>query len=71
MKMLRWVKDTFFGSLIIGFVGVHTAEDILLLTIGKYLPVPTLWMYAIGLATSWIVMSALVKKFGVQHGHHH
>jgi hypothetical protein len=70
-KTLRWGKETFFGSLILGFVGIHTAEDVLLLSIGKYLPVPTLWMYAIGLGTSWIVMSLLVKWFGVHHGSHH
>jgi len=70
-KTLRWCKETFFGSLILGFVGIHTAEDVLLLSIGKYLPVPTLWMYAIGLITSWIVMSLLVKWFGVRHGNHH
>ena len=70
-KILRWGKETFFGSLVLGFVGVHTAEDILLLSIGKYLPVPTLWMYAIGLGTSWVVMSLLVKRVGVSHGHHH
>ena len=70
-KTLRWGKETFFGSLVLGFVGIHTAEDILLLSIGKFLPVPTLWMYAIGLGTSWVVMSLLVKRFGVRHGHHH
>ena len=70
-KTLRWGKETFFGSLVLGVVGIHTAEDILLLSIGKFLPVPTLWMYAIGLGTSWVVMSLLVKRFGVSHGHHH
>jgi len=70
-KILIWGKETFFGSLILGFVGVHTLEDVLLLTIGKYLPVPTLWMYGIGLLLSWVVMSLLVKRLGEHHGNHH
>jgi len=70
-KILKWGKETFFGGLIIGLVGVHTVEDVLLLSIGKYLPVPTIWMYAIGLGTSWIVMSLLIKKIGMRNGHHH
>ena len=69
-KILNWGKETFFVGLIIGFVGIHTAEDVLLLSIGKYLPVPTLWMYAIGLIASWIVMALLVKRIGRVHDHH-
>lgn len=66
--MIDWIKRTFFGGVLLSFVGVHTLEDIMLLSIGRFLPVPTLAMYAIGLIVSWIVMAALVKKFG---GHHH
>lgn len=68
-KLIKWCRSTFFGTLILSFVGVHTAEDVLLLSIGKFLPVPTFWMYAIGLTTSWLVMSLLVKRFGVSHDH--
>ena len=70
-KILKWGKETFFGSLILGIVGIHTAEDVLLLSIGKYLPVPTLWMYAIGLIGSWVIMSLLIKRMGRLHGNHH
>lgn len=66
--MIDWIKRTFFGGVLLSFVGVHTLEDIMLLSIGRFLPVPTLVMYAIGLIVSWIVMAALVKKFG---GHQH
>jgi hypothetical protein len=41
----------------------------MLLSIGKFLPVPTILMYVIGLLTSWIVMAFLVKKFGGVHKH--
>ena len=67
--MIDWIKRTFFGGVLLSFVGVHTLEDIMLLSIGRFLPVPTLAMYAIGLLVSWIVMAALVKKFGGPHKH--
>ena len=67
--MIAWVKRTFFGGVLLSFVGVHPLEDIMLLSIGRFLPVPTIAMYAIGLVVSWIVMAALVKKFG-GHKHH-
>ena len=67
--MIAWVKRTFFGGVLLSFVGVHTLEDIMLLSIGRFLPVPTVAMYAIGLVVSWIVMAALVKKFGESHHH--
>jgi hypothetical protein len=63
------IKATFFGSMLLSFVGVHTLEDVMLLSIGKFLPVPTILMYVIGLLTSWIVMAFLVKKFGGVHKH--
>ena len=67
--MIAWVKRTFFGGVLLSFGGVHTLEDIMLLSIGGFLPVPTIAMYAIGLIVSWIVMAALVKKFGGHHNH--
>lgn len=67
--MINWIKRTFFGGVLLSFVGVHTLEDIMLLSIGRFLPVPTVAMYAIGLIVSWIVMAALVKKFGGHHKH--
>jgi len=69
IDMKNWIKRTFFGGVLLSFVGVHTLEDILLLSIGRFLPVPTLAMYAIGLIISWLVMAALVNKFGGNHQH--
>ena len=69
IDMKNWIKRTFFGGVLLSFVGVHTLEDILLLSIGRFLPVPTLAMYAIGLIISWLVMAALVNKFGGKHQH--
>ena len=54
--------QTLFSTAMVGFVGVHTIEDIVLLSIGRFAPVPVVAMYAIGLLTSWLVMGALLHK---------
>lgn len=69
-SLITNIKTTFFGGMLLSFVGVHTLEDVMLLSIGRFLPVPTVLMYAIGLVTSWVVMAFLVKKFGGVHDHH-
>ena len=58
-----------FSTTMVGFVGVHTLEDIILLTIGRFAPVPVIAMYAIGLFTSWLVMGVLVHKL-LHHSDH-
>tara|TARA_R110002020_G_scaffold295453_1_gene511090 strand:+ start:404 stop:637 length:234 start_codon:yes stop_codon:yes gene_type:complete len=68
-NLIANIKTTFFGGMLLSFVGVHTLEDVMLLSIGRFLPVPTVLMYIIGLMTSWIVMAFLVKKFGGVHKH--
>jgi len=65
---------TLFSSLMLGFVSVHTLEDILLMSIGRFLPVPLLVMYALGLIVSWLVMGVLMQvlkaKGGIPHHDH-
>ena len=41
---------------------VHTSEDVVLLTIGKFTPLPTPFMYLIGLGLSWVVFGLLLTK---------
>ena len=62
--------STLFSTAMVGFVGVHTLEDIVLLTIGRFAPVPVLAMYAIGLFTSWLVMGALLHRLLHRSSHH-
>jgi hypothetical protein len=62
--------STLFSTAMIGFVGVHTVEDIVLLSIGRFAPVPVVVMYALGLLTSWLVMGALLNKL-LHHSSHH
>jgi len=62
--------STLFSTAMVGFVGIHTLEDIVLLSIGRFAPVPVPVMYAIGLFTSWLVMGALLNKLLHRSSHH-
>ncbi len=42
-------------------LAVHTLEDILLISIGRFLPVPFPALYAIGLCLSWLVMGRIIQ----------
>ena len=72
-KITRAVKSyfsTLFSTLMIGFAIIHTLEDILLMSIGRFVPLPLFAMYALGLVVSWLVMGCLVNKvLGVKHKH--
>ena len=78
MKFLKsWLvsyKATLFSSVMLGFVSIHTLEDIALMSIGRFVPLPLLVMYALGLIISWLLMGCIVKgiykKLG-QEPHHH
>ena len=53
----------------LGFVSVHTLEDILLMSIGRFVPLPLLAMYALGLVLSWLVRGVIVNRLmGTRHG---
>ena len=65
---IKSYKTTLFSSLMLGFVSIHTLEDILLMTIGRFAPLPLLAMYALGLFVSWLLMGCLVNKV-VGHKH--
>ena len=39
----------------------HTLEDILLISIARFLPVPVPALYAIGLCLSWLVMGRIIQ----------
>ena len=72
MNSLKAYISTLFSGAMIGFVGIHTLEDIILLSIGRFAPLPLIAMYALGLAMSWLVMGALLHKvLGRSHNEHH
>jgi len=71
---LQSYKTTLFSGVMFGFISIHTMEDILLLSIGRFLPLPLLAMYGLGLVVSWLLMGCLVNRFLKQVGvdvHHH
>ena len=72
MHGLKSYISTLFSGAMLGFVGIHTLEDIILLSIGRFAPLPLILMYALGLAMSWLVMGALLHKvLGRRHNEHH
>jgi hypothetical protein len=59
---LKAYCTTLFSGLMAGVIAVHTIEDIVLLSIGRFLPVPVWAMYAVGLLTSWFILSGLMHS---------
>jgi hypothetical protein len=67
---LKSYKATLFSGVMLGFVSIHTLEDILLMSIGRFVPLPLLAMYGLGLVVSWLLMGCIVNKFfGNRHQH--
>ena len=67
-KYLKSYKATLFSGVMFGFVSIHTLEDILLMSIGRFIPLPLLAMYGLGLIVSWLLMGCLVNRF-IKHTH--
>ena len=72
---LQSYRSTLFSSVMIGFVAIHTLEDILLMSIGRFVPLPLIAMYGMGLIVSWLLMGCVVnrlfKRLGMNiHDHH-
>ena len=72
---LQSYRATLFSSVMLGFVAIHTMEDILLMSIGRLVPLPLIAMYAMGLIVSWLLMGCVVnrlfKRLGMNiHDHH-
>lgn len=65
---LKSYKATLFSGVMFGFVSIHTLEDILLMSIGRFVPLPLLAMYGLGLIVSWLLMGCLVNRF-IKHTH--
>ena len=59
---LQSYKAPLFSGVMVGFLSIHTLEDVLLLSIGRFLPVPLLAMYALGLIISWLLMGCIVNR---------
>lgn len=63
-------KHALLSTTMFSFLGVHTLEDITLLTIGRFAPVPWFVMYPVGLLLSWLVLGFLLEKMGKETHKH-
>ena len=61
---MKKYKNVLLSTTMFSFLGVHTLEDITLLTIGRFAPVPWFVMYPLGLILSWLVLGFLLEKMG-------
>lgn len=69
-QAVRSYTSTLFSTLMLGVVSIHTLEDIALMSIGRFVPLPLFAMYALGLALSWLVMGLLFNHMlGKTHRH--
>ena len=74
LAYLQSLRVTLFSGVMLGFAVIHTMEDILLLSIGRFVPLPVFAMYAMGLIVSWVLMGCLVNRLLKRLGmgmHHH
>ena len=74
LAYLQSYRSTLFSTVMMGFVAIHTLEDILLMSIGRFVPVPLFVMYGMGLIVSWLMMGCIVnrlfKRWGINiHDH--
>ena len=74
-SFLQSYRSTLLSTVMLGFVAIHTMEDILLMSIGRFVPLPLIAMYAMGLIVSWLLMGCVVnrlfKRLGMNiHDHH-
>ena len=59
--MKRYLTTLTSGAML-SVLSVHALEDIVLLSIGRFAPVPTLVMYAVGMGFSWLVFGVVLAK---------
>ena len=57
---MNYTRTLFSGAMLTVLVA-HTLEDIVLISSGRFLPVPVPALYAIGLCLSWLVMGRIIQ----------
>jgi hypothetical protein len=65
--MKRYLTTLTSGTML-GVLSVHALEDIVLLSIGRFAPVSTFIMYAVGIGLSWLVFGVVLAKL-LPHKH--
>jgi len=43
-------------------VGVHVLEDVLLISLGAWVPIPVWLKYVVGISASWLVFGCIIHR---------
>ena len=59
--MKTYVKTLMSGATMMA-LGVHFIEDVGLISIGRWLPLPWWAVYAIGIGFSWVMLAGIITR---------
>jgi Na+/glutamate symporter len=65
--MKRFIVSLTSGAML-SLLIVHALEDIILLSIGRFAPLPTYIMYSVGMVVSWLVFGVVLTRL-IPHKH--
>jgi len=58
---MRYFRSMISGATLMA-LGVHFIEDVSLISIGRWLPLPWWTVYAIGIGFSWIMLAWIINR---------
>ena len=59
--MRTYIKTLISGATMMA-LGVHFVEDVSLISIGRWLPLPWWAVYAIGIGFSWVMLAGIINR---------
>ena len=59
--MRTYIKTLISGATMMA-LGVHFIEDVGLISIGRWLPLPWGAVYAIGIGFSWVMLAGIINR---------
>jgi len=59
--MRTYIKTLISGATMMA-LGVHFVEDVGLISIGRWLPLPWWAVYAIGIGFSWVMLAGIINR---------
>ena len=59
--MRTYIKTLISGATMMA-LGVHFIEDVSLISIGRWLPLPWWAVYAIGIGFSWVMLAGIINR---------
>jgi len=59
--MRTYIKTLMSGATMMA-LGVHFIEDVSLISIGRWLPLPWWAVYAIGIGFSWVMLAGIINR---------